>query len=219
MKIKKLKLRTQNITSVVQFYNKLLELPIVEILPEKVSFLVGESVLEFIEDIESTLRNPICHIAFNIPCNLLKEAVAWSETRVDLIENERGILVSDFESWHANSVYFYDYEGNLLEFIARQDLNNEALVAFNSKCLLNISEIGIVKMDPRQYADDLSRKYGLPLFSKNNNNGVFTAIGNDEGLLIVVKEGRCWFPTSIPAQNAWTQVTVLSKDDLFVIET
>jgi len=210
MKINHIKIETPNLEDTIVFYKEKLDLVITEVTNETATIQVGESLLTFIQNKNN---QPVYHLAFNIPANQLKEAINWSKNRLDLIHKDNDLVVSNFETWKANSVYFFDNNGNLLEFITRKDLKNETEVSFNSQQILNISEIGIVTEKPDELGKTLIEKYQLELFDKNDNSEVFTAIGDDEGLLIIVKENRNWFPTEIPAQAFTTEIKVTDKNN------
>lgn len=210
MKINHIKIETPNLEDTIAFYKEKLDLEVTEVTNETATIKVGESLLTFIQNNNS---QPVYHLAFNIPANQLKEAISWSKNRLDLIHKENDLVVSNFETWKANSVYFFDNNGNLLEFITRKDLKNETDIPFNSQQILNISEIGIVTEKPDELGKALIEKYQLELFDKNDNSEVFTAIGDDEGLLIIVKENRNWFPTEIPAQAFTTEIKVTDKNN------
>ena len=216
MILKQIEIRTTNLNDIANFYQSILKLPAEKIDKNSINVSIGESSLKIIEVKHKS--KPIYHIAFNIPRNKLQEAINWSMNRIQLIKKENEVLISDFESWNANSVYFFDTDKNLLEFIARQDLKNEELNEFNSNQILNISEIGIVKNEPYVYGEELIQKYNLNLFEKNKNNEVFTALGDDNGLLIIVKNRRNWFPTEIPAESNWTNITLIESGKEVKIE-
>ncbi|WP_228011950.1 glyoxalase [Flavobacterium hungaricum] len=147
-------------------------------------------------------------MAFNIPNNKLDEAIQWCKNKVDLISIEDQNFIANFENWNANASYFYDNNGNLLEFIARHDLDNSQMAAFSSKSILNISEIGIVNENPLELGKQLAAKHGLEFFSKNTNSEIFAAIGDDEGLLIMVKPNRNWYPTQTPSESNKTEIRI-----------
>ncbi|GGE95611.1 Catechol-2,3-dioxygenase [Chishuiella changwenlii] len=214
MKINHIKIETPNLENTIAFYKEKLDLEVIEVTNETATIQVGESLLTFIQNKNN---QPVYHLAFNIPANQLKEAINWSKNRLDLIHKENDLVVSNFETWKANSVYFFDNNGNLLEFITRKDLKNETEKPFNSQQILNISEIGIVTEKPDELGKALIEKYQLELFDKNDNSEVFTAIGDDEGLLIIVKENRNWFPTEIPAQAFTTEIKVIDKNNIHTI--
>jgi catechol-2,3-dioxygenase len=142
-------------------------------------------------------------LPFNIPSNKIEEALQWLNDRVQLlwIEDYES-YIADFTAWHARSVYFKDPAGNILEFIARFDLHDTTSEPFSALQIRNISEIGIVlpteKFDKE--VNDLLQKFQMNYFSRQPPMKHFRAIGDDEGLLIVVPEHRNWYPTNIPGR-------------------
>ncbi|MFA9193103.1 VOC family protein [Flavobacterium sp. FBOR7N2.3] len=213
MKLEHLQLQTNNLKNTARFYQEILGLSIVENNSESISIQVGNSILKFIEN---NNFNSIYHFAFNIPNNKLEEAITWLKNKIDLLVIEDKNVIARFENWNANAVYFYDNNGNLLEFIARHDLDNNQLAPFDSKSILNISEIGIVNETPLELANQLIEKHGLDFFAKNPNSELFSAVGNDEGLLIIVKPNRNWYPTQIPAAS--NKITVKIENNGTLIE-
>jgi len=208
MKLEHIQIQSSDIQQTATFYKDILDLPIIEKTKESVSIQAGNSVLEFLENAEF---KSIYHFAFNIPENKLDEAIDWCKSKVDLIFIEDQKVITNFENWNANAVYFYDNSGNLLEFIARHDLDNAQTEAFSSKAILNISEIGIVSENPLALGEQLIEQHGLEFFSKNANSELFAAVGDDEGLLIMVKPDRNWYPTQTPSESNKTAVRIENK--------
>lgn len=211
MKLAHIQIQTNNIQKTIIFYTTVLGFSIVENNSKSVSIQAGDSILEFVEDPQF---NSIYHFAFNIPKNKLDEAIEWCKNKLDLIFIEDQNVVTNFENWNANAVYFYDNNGNLLEFIARHDLNNSQNENFSSKSILNISEIGIVNENPLNLGEELVVKHDLKFFSKNDNSENFAAIGDDEGLLIMVKPNRNWYPTQTPSESNKTHVRIENNETL-----
>lgn len=205
MKLEHIQIQTSNIQKTASFYTNILELNIIEKDSESISIQAGNSVLNFVENPKF---DSIYHFAFNIPENKLDEAIQWCNNKVDLIVIEDQNVITNFENWNANAVYFYDNNGNLLEFIARHDLNNAQTEKFSSKSILNISEIGIVNENPLTLGNQLIENHDLEFFSKNTNSEVFAAIGDDEGLLILVKPNRNWYPTQTPSERNKTHIQI-----------
>ncbi|MFT4758703.1 MAG: catechol-2,3-dioxygenase [Saprospiraceae bacterium] len=83
------------------------------------------------------------HYCFLIPSNQLANSINWLKARLNIVEIEPGRIVQRFESWNADSVYFYDGSGNLAEFIVRYDLKNEGAGKFDLFNLLCVNEIGM----------------------------------------------------------------------------
>lgn len=208
MKLAHIQIQSSDIQQTATFYKDILDLPIIEKTKESVSIQAGDSVLEFVENPEF---KSIYHFAFNIPKNKLDEAINWCKSKVDLIFIEDQKVITNFENWNANAVYFYDNNGNLLEFIARHDLDNAQTEAFSSKAILNISEIGIVNENPLALGKQLIAQHGLEFFSKNANSELFAAVGDDEGLLIMVKPNRNWYPTQTPSESNKIEVRIENK--------
>ncbi|TPG45157.1 VOC family protein [Flavobacterium pectinovorum] len=203
MKLEHIQIQTNNIPETTAFYKDILELPIIDKTSQSVTIKAGNSILKFIENPDF---NSIYHFAFNIPENKLEEAIEWCKNKTDLLIIEDQRIIANFETWNANAVYFYDNNGNLLEFIARHDLDNLQLKGFSSKSILNISEIGVVDENPLELGEQLIEDYDLAFFTKNFNSDNFAAIGDDEGLLIIVKPYRNWYPTQTPSKSNKTEI-------------
>ena len=105
-------------------------------------------------------------------------------------------------------VYFLDPAGNILEFIARHTLKNEAPAdrAFSEHDILCASEIGIVAPDVVETADQLCEAVKIERYHGGDEN--FTAAGDEHGLFIVVKTGRRWFSSDRAAAVFAGEVTV-----------
>lgn len=211
MKLQHIEIQTNDIPKTIAFYNETLGFQILESDSTTASFQIGSSILKFTE---GKKFNSIYHLAFNIPNNKLDEAIQWCANKVDLICIEDQNAITRFEAWNANAVYFYDNNGNLLEFIARHDLDNSETKPFDTKSILSISEIGIVHESPLELAQDLIDKQQLSFFSKNANSEVFAAIGDDDGLLIIVKPNRNWYPTQTPSESNKTLIRLENNNTI-----
>ena len=129
----------------------------------------------------------------------LTEAKAWLSGRTELIWMEDYKSdIADFVNWHAKSVYFFDPAGNIVELIARFDLDNKTDDPFSSAQFLSVSEVGLVIKGDEfdKTIAGLLQQYQLSYFDKQPPLPQFRAIGDDEGLFIVVPEKRNWYPTT-----------------------
>ncbi|WP_306354279.1 VOC family protein [Flavobacterium sp. '19STA2R22 D10 B1'] len=203
MKIKELYLLTNNLIATESFYNTILNIPTLEKNKEYVSFEIGATKVHFVT---AEQKNPVYHLAIDIPQNQLEEAFAWLESRTIILSVTKESAISDFVMWNAKSFYFYDNNGNLLEFIARFDLDNASSVPFDSTSIVSVSEIGIVTKDVPTLINHLMDEYGLKVFSKQPRDDNFTVLGDEIGLLIVVNENRNWYPTTEKANPFWTKI-------------
>ena len=151
--------------------------------------------------VPSTNGKAFYHFAINIPSNKIEDAKAWLKDKVQLVWMEDYKSdIADFVNWHAKSVYFFDPAGNIVELISRFDLQNPSEGSFGAGQFLSISEIGLVlegQLD--EETSQLMEKYSLPFFNKQPPLPQFKAIGDDEGLFIIVPRYRNWYPTTKPS--------------------
>jgi catechol-2,3-dioxygenase len=195
MKIVELQLETHCLEELKQFYTEILELPLLEERKRTFSFQAGATKIRFCQ--AEPPEKPFYHFAFNIPENQLKEAKKWLSGRTTLIEKD-GRDEFRFENWNADAVYFYDPGGNIVEFIARHSLTNRSDEKFSAQSILCVSEIGYVVEDVRLFSEHIKEELNLELWDGDEQQ--FAAVGDEEGLLIVVPVNRGWFPVDKPAE-------------------
>ena len=205
MKILEIEIQTDNIKETETFYSEILGLQLVNKDQNSISFKAGQSKLTFIK---SDNINPKYHFAFNIPNNKLEEVINWAESRIKLIENDENSIIANFESWNANAIYFYDNNNNIVEFIARHDLENATEKPFDTSIIESISEIGIVTEKPLELAENLIETSELYYFDKSTKSEKFVALGNDNGLFIIVETNRKWYPTEQKAKKYFSRIKI-----------
>jgi catechol 2,3-dioxygenase-like lactoylglutathione lyase family enzyme len=136
------------------------------------------------------------HFAFNIRPDQLQAAIDWlNYHKVQLLDNEKGTSkIVDFPTWKAKSVYFFDPAGNIVEFIARAAISPAGNAPkFSALSVCGISEIGIVCDEVGAMRQWIETTHGIHGFAKQENTDEFSAMGDDEGLLLLVPKGRPWF--------------------------
>lgn len=197
MKITRLELLIVNLPAQQDFYANLLELPVkltslgLEVNAGNTDILFAQASPDF---------DGAYHFAFNIPENQFRTAKDWISSRVPLLRDENGKDEFESESWNSHSVYFKDAAGNVLEFIARHNLKNPMKDDFDSRQILQVSEIGLPSENVLAFADELCALLNLSVF-KQQPNEIFTPIGDDHGLFILPIKDRVWIPNSgVPAK-------------------
>ena len=189
MKIDELVIFTNKLDQQIDFYATILELPVVNSTPESTSVKIGNSVLT-LKYKSNAVPN---HFAINIPSNKEKEALYWLRERVDILQFDNQEIIN-FSSWNAKALYFYDLDKNIVELIARKNLNLISNTKFSSKSMLNISEIGIMTNQIHEIYQKLNSLKAIEVYSGNFEK--FCAVGDEEGLFIMVNnELKRWFPT------------------------
>lgn len=201
MKITLLSLLAADVPALRHFYGQALGLPVVDAQDEPggISVEVGYSELRFCPAPPG--MQPFYHVAFSVPHNQLEAARAWVQARTGLLPLPAGGFVADFANWNAHAFYFLDPAGNVLECIARHDLPNARTAPFSAAGLLGISEVGLVVADVPAAVKRVCAETAAPVFHRGPVREDFAAIGDDDGLLILVREGRAWFPTNRPAES------------------
>lgn len=200
MFIQTVELSTANLAAQSHFYSHVLGLPMVASSPEQAIWQCGASQLI----LRQGVWHGVAHFAFNIPENRFAEAKAWLRERTRLHTDNSGADEFPFPNWNAHACYFRDADGNILELIARHDLPNAQAVPFTSDHLLSISEVGLIVTDVLGVVAQLQAVCGVEAYKGSSE--LFTAVGDPHGLLIVVKEGRLWYPdtgqaaTLVPVQ-------------------
>jgi len=191
MRIDRLELLTTDLTAQKRFYAGELPLPVLASSGVDLSLRAGRSQLTFRRAPEGWAG--FYHFAFNIPEDQFRAAKRWLSGRVTLIKDNKGDDEFASTQWNAHSVYYYDSAGNILEFIARHDLDEHRYGPFSAESILSISEIGIVAEDVPAVVEHLGSQIGVYPYGGPGSE-TFTAVGDMHGLFIVVKRGRIWFP-------------------------
>ncbi|HCR70625.1 MAG TPA: hypothetical protein DIW23_04200 [Anaerolineae bacterium] len=194
--IKRLELLTSNLIHQRGFYSSVLELP-ATLDDDSLHIQAGKTDLIFKEQKDF---DGAYHFCFNIPENKFAECKAWTSAKIPLLKDDKGNDEFTGGSWNSSSIYFKDSAGNILEFIARHDQKNATDESFNSKHILQVSEIGLPSQDVISFAKDLCSTLGMDVYRQDINE-TFTPIGDEDGLLILPVENRIWYPnTGVPAK-------------------
>ena len=179
---------------VESFYAGKLGLAVLARGERRLTLAAGSTQLTFIAAPGASGR-PFYHFAFNIPENKIVDALAWQKERSPLLPIPERLRdpkfppeVVDYRHWNAHSIFFLDPGGNVVEYIARHDLKNAAPDTFSSRDILYASEIAFIVDDVTTTATTLKRVVGVDQYRGGDGN--FTALGDEEGLLLVMKRGR-----------------------------
>ncbi len=199
------------IKDLLSFYGKSLELPILRQHEKSFTFLAGNTEITFTQSIRENA--PFYHFAFNIPENKIEAARQWQLERTPLIATPPHMIdpnfpddIRHFRHWNAHSVFFLDPAGNLLEYIARHDLSNAREGHFSAKDILYASEIALIVDDVDATSKQIKDRFSLQQYRQGSDR--FRAIGDEKGLLLVMKTGRQWPGAERPAGIYNTAVTI-----------
>jgi hypothetical protein len=186
-------LSTASLASMKYFYHQSLGLD-VEQTPERLTINAGQTRLTF-RKAPADAGGPFYHFAFNIPENKILAAHRWQTSRTPLLPIPKSFRdpnfpddVVNYRHWNAHSIFFFDPAGNVVEYIARHDLRNSAEGDFGSGDILYASEIAFVVDVVAPAATKLQEVAGINQYRGASDQ--FAAVGDEHGLLLVMKRGR-----------------------------
>ncbi|WP_375560383.1 VOC family protein [Bernardetia sp. OM2101] len=193
MKIREITLFTNKLTEQLYFYKKTLGLEIMRNSIRNFTFQVGFTKVTF----EASEQKYIYHYCFLIPSNQLEAAIKWLSSRLDIIKIEDERVIQNFESWNADSVYFYDGAGNIAEFIVRHDLKNETgKKDFDLSQIICLNEIGMPTKNIKELNQSLEKELNSKFWKGDYER--FGTNGTQEGLFLLpnYEIKKEWFPTT-----------------------
>lgn len=186
MHIATVTLPTPNPDAVAAFYRDVLDLPVTG---RQVS--VGHSRIELTDAEESPGSQ---HLAFNIPADSFTAAKEWLRARTPLLTRD------EQEEFHfgppvdADSVYFLDPDGTILELIARAAVPAAHRAGeFDAGQIVGVSEVGVPVRSVPETVEQLGIRLGLTPLVRIGDG--FAAVGDQDGLLILVLPERPLLPT------------------------
>jgi catechol 2,3-dioxygenase-like lactoylglutathione lyase family enzyme len=194
MKIAELRLQTDCLPAVKEFYTRRLGMQLAWESAEAFALQCGHSRLVF-----EAGQAAYYHFAFNIPSEAVAAAADWLVALgIDLLPFEGNAIVP-FPNWVAEAVYFHDPAGNIVEFIARKRLQIPFPAGgFKISQIAGVSEIGFPTVDPAGLRAALQAQIGLAAFWCPAPT--FCALGDENGLVIVVDAlEKRWIPTMAEA--------------------
>jgi len=212
MKITELKIFTQNLTNQFKFYSEILGLDVIDYSDEKMTFQIGSSRIQLVK---SNRFKPY-HFAINIPNNKETEALKWLKNRVEILKDGKS-EIQDFDFWNAKAIYFYDADKNIVEFIARKNMQNGSDQDFSVKSLLEISEIGMPVNDIEPIFKSINKITDIEMFDGGFER--FCAIGDENGLFICInKHLKDWFPTGDSAYSSDFEIKIIEHGREYKLE-
>jgi catechol-2,3-dioxygenase len=179
-----------------EFYHGALGLRVTAERDDRLTIAGGATPITFAHaPVRGDAAAPFYHFAFNIPQDKIRAARDWQRKRSDLLPIPPALRdpsypddVVNYSHWNAHSVFFFDPAGNVVEYIARHDLRNDAGGDFDERDILYASEIAFVTDDVAALSQELKRAAGVEQYRSSSDQ--FAALGDEHGLLLVMKRGR-----------------------------
>lgn len=140
------------------------------------------------------------HYCFLIPTNKFSEAFDWTRKRVKIIQTSEVSFTQHFDTWNADSFYFYDPSGNLAEMIVRYDLPYLSSSDFDSRQVLCLNEIGLPTANIKTTSAYLQTQTNVESWKGDFDR--FGTVGSQDGLFLLPNYNvkKTWFPTELIIQ-------------------
>ncbi|GEM_PF-105386 len=181
VKWQKVTLTTTMLGEMLAFYTSVLQMPLSERSEHSFSVRVGAALLVF----EQVAEKPFYHFACGIAEAAFDALAKVIQQRGLVLRGKDGQEIMQSYTWKGKQLYFLDPEGNILEMLA---FPSEAKTSW-----LSIQEIGMPVPDVPTYTAFLQ---SIPIPNAfEPESTTFRFYGDQEGVLVLVKESRPWFPT------------------------
>lgn len=180
MKILQVNLVTSQIEKMKDFYLHTLEMRISFEREDSFAVWAGSTRLVF----QKTEEQPYYHLCFRTNDRYFEEM--YEKLKSQLLQDDKGETKL---YWEGSQCYFLDPDGNVLEMLVRFPDDPK-------KKWYDIGEVGL----PSKNINEL--KEGLLTHIPNHyeeKSDEFRFFGDEEGVFVLTKEGRPWYPTDKPA--------------------
>jgi catechol 2,3-dioxygenase-like lactoylglutathione lyase family enzyme len=184
-----------------RFYANVLGLDIKESDSNHFTVNVGETDLTFQEAEEPSFY----HFAINIPGNQFSIMKQWIKEKVPL-NRSRGLTEVYYESLGADSMYFEDPAGNMVELIGRR--NRDLFGPLTKEAFINVSEVGIISPHLYDVGEEL-QDLGLPLVKRAEvNPEEVNFLGKEDAYIILAPPGWQFRFSKKEAETHSLQITL-----------
>ncbi|WP_152392406.1 VOC family protein [Paenibacillus guangzhouensis] len=198
MRIKQLKLRTTKLHEMREFYLTFLQMPLLEQTTTSFTVRAGNTMLTF----EQGTEDPFYHYAFIVNAANFDELLGRIPTFTPLLVDNEGETLFFSGLWQRSQAYFKDPQGNILEILPSTEMYPP------DQTWIKVQEIGVVVADINDLITVIQNVKNIYM----NTSDRMAFYGDEEGVFVLVKAGRHWFPTNEPAISS--PIEVLIDEDL-----
>lgn len=192
MKILQLKVQCFQLEKMKEFYHEVLEMELLMDRDHAFAVRAGNTKLIF----EKDTRMPFYHICFLTNDENYNYMFGKLGNVSALLANEDGNYRMN---WEGNQAYFTDPDGNIIEMLVRPSSHGELHEKWH--------DIGEVGMPVQNVADTQAELNSYIEDHHKKKSDTFAFFGDQNGVLVIVKEGRAWYPTERQAAvSPWKMI-------------
>ncbi|WP_088105522.1 VOC family protein [Halalkalibacter urbisdiaboli] len=202
---------TVSIQHVRQVYAELLRFPIMDEFQQEITFQITECcTLTFVE--KNQPITPV-HFAIQVSFSTFYETVRFIEDSGLLVLNWPDGHTVDKQKGRVN-LYFRDGDGNLLEIIAHDYINEQVVLPYGPLNALYIREIGFPVSNVSNFRDWLHTV--LEMKTSGPAQDTFNFVISGTAHAVVSWEGRPWIPIAMKALPSTIHVSLATNNPTFI---
>ncbi|PLS17352.1 hypothetical protein CVD28_12360 [Bacillus sp. M6-12] len=200
MKIYHVCLESYNLEEMRHFYTQELDMELRTNTSNSFSVIAGSTEIMF----KKAETLPFYHLCFRTSGQYFEHIFMNLDEQNRLVKNESG---RKRMYWEGKQAYFTDPDGNILEMLERkyQWKDKEPIGWFD------VCEIGMPVFNIKETQLFLSTHL---IDVQNMDDDTFAFYGDSSGYLVLVKEGRHWYPTKKSSVIHATEISVSGKENI-----
>lgn len=192
---------TNKLKSLKRFYGNVMEFNITESTSDQFTLKVGETDVTFHQSEQASFY----HFAINIPGNQFVIMKHWMQDRLTL-NKDGGINEIYYPSLEADSMYFEDPAGNLIELIGRR--KRDLFGPLTKEAFFDVSEVGVVTPFGMDVGDEL-QDFGIPLrHGAEVDPDTFNFLGRDDTFIVLAPQAWKWSFSKKKAETHPLEITL-----------
>jgi hypothetical protein len=187
------------------------------------SIKIGTSLLTFKPN-TTTIDRPQYHFAILIPANQIENCLAWLKNggiKKDgkAIQLWRGGVTNaeiiQSPLYNSSSVYFADYGGNIIELVARRNLENSEEGEFSPEMFKEINSVSMVTKEVKAAQKLITDSLGYQPVDRTTTG--YKVMGNANGLINILVQSRIIPPTTTEQAYPYEMELVVQNPDSIVV--
>lgn len=218
MEFKEIELLSGQLDNQIRFYNDILEFDTTIISDDKFFIQTQKTKLTF----NKTEENHFYHFAFLICENHFEDVLRFvKQKNIELLPDlETGNEIVYWGNAEGKSIYFYDEDKNIVEFIIRPNLGYRGINHWVPEQTIKINEIGTPVENTIKTATYLIDEYKFKIPQKyiQGFDDKFCWFGDFEGTLLIVSTEREWHHTNKKAIPSPLKLVIKEKGETIALE-
>ncbi|CAG9614587.1 hypothetical protein BACCIP111899_03820 [Bacillus rhizoplanae] len=206
-----IELQTLSIEGVKQIYTDILQFPIAKQTETYIQFQITHfTTISFKEVLEPIVPT---HFAFQVPYSLFDEIALWLiQSGVQILKDKQGEKITN-HSPVSKAVYFKDGDGNILEIISHEYVQEDVLQKNGPLHIMYVREVGFPVPFVSLFREWLKNTLHMKTM---HDQDIFNFVMGGTVHAVVVKEGRPWIPIDMRALMPTMSITFGTPDIEFI---